>query len=379
MNKKLHILFLSNWYPSKISPSNGNFIQKHAEAIATKNDVTIVFSIGNVNCKENYIIDQRKINNVNTIIVYFKKHLLKPINWRRKYKALKIGISKAENFDLIHCNIIYPIGLFAFYQSFKFKVPFVISEHWSGYLVNSKNKLNKSHLLITKFIVKKTKFVIPVSKKLQIEMRNKGINGQYKVIGNVVNTTLFHPKKNKEPVFTITHISSLNDDAKNISGILRVIKSLSEIRTDFIFKIISENNITSLKNKINKLKIPYKNIEIDNTKTPIEVSEILQKSDLYISFSNYETFGIVMVESIACGTPVISTNTGILSENDFLEFATIIPLNDENELLLQINDHMDNPKIHDKLKMNKLVESKFGIEIIANSYTDLYNKLIQVE
>jgi len=43
LKKKLHILFLSSWYPSHVSPSNGDFIQRHAEAIATKHNVTVIY------------------------------------------------------------------------------------------------------------------------------------------------------------------------------------------------------------------------------------------------------------------------------------------------------------------------------------------------
>jgi hypothetical protein len=33
-DNKLNILFLSGWYPNRVLPTLGNFVQKHAEAVA---------------------------------------------------------------------------------------------------------------------------------------------------------------------------------------------------------------------------------------------------------------------------------------------------------------------------------------------------------
>ena len=51
MSKKLHILFLSSWYPSRVSYTNGYFVQKHAEAIASQHKVSVIFAIGDKNAK----------------------------------------------------------------------------------------------------------------------------------------------------------------------------------------------------------------------------------------------------------------------------------------------------------------------------------------
>ena len=40
--KPLHILFLASWYPSTANATLGNFIQRHAEAVALTHKVTVV-------------------------------------------------------------------------------------------------------------------------------------------------------------------------------------------------------------------------------------------------------------------------------------------------------------------------------------------------
>ena len=41
--KPLNILFLCSWYPNPDAPSNGIFIRRHAEALALKHKVTVLF------------------------------------------------------------------------------------------------------------------------------------------------------------------------------------------------------------------------------------------------------------------------------------------------------------------------------------------------
>jgi len=42
-NTKLKVLFLPSWYPNETSPQNGDFIQRHAQAVSELCDVTVLF------------------------------------------------------------------------------------------------------------------------------------------------------------------------------------------------------------------------------------------------------------------------------------------------------------------------------------------------
>lgn len=376
MDKKLHILFLSSWYPSRVDLTNGYFVQKHAEAIATKHKVTVVFSIGDKNIKSKYEIVDLCMNNVNTKIIYFKKTKNVFINTFRKLKALNIGLSKTLPFDIIHGNIIYPIGVFIWVISKLKKKPYILTEHWTGYLPDDSNSLSQIKKEIVRKIVKDAEFIIPVSFQLQEAMKQLNINGNYKVIGNVIDTSFFYPLHAISDKFTIVHISTLNDSQKNISGILNVIQKLTKLKIDFVIKIIGSDNLLETQKKIYDLQIPSEKIILENVKSSKEIAKILQKANLYISFSNYETFGIVMVEALACGVPVISTNTGILTELKFSNHITIIKKNDEDALYLAILKHLNSNSKLDNYKIHNFINQLFGIDNIANEYCRVYQNAL---
>ena len=71
--KNFNILFLSSWYPNRVLPTLGNFVQKHAEAVALHSNVIALFVCSDINCKKKIEITESTINNVLTINVYYKK------------------------------------------------------------------------------------------------------------------------------------------------------------------------------------------------------------------------------------------------------------------------------------------------------------------
>lgn len=73
MNKKLNVLFISGWYPTKISPQNGDFVKRHAEAVATKHNVYAIHVITNDRLVNKTEIENYKENNVQTTIIYVPK------------------------------------------------------------------------------------------------------------------------------------------------------------------------------------------------------------------------------------------------------------------------------------------------------------------
>ncbi|MBL7878650.1 MAG: hypothetical protein JNN23_02125, partial [Chryseobacterium gambrini] len=63
----MQVLFISSWFPNKLEPTNGNFVQRHAEAVSLLHDVEILHTIGDSEQNESYIFEENHINGVKTI------------------------------------------------------------------------------------------------------------------------------------------------------------------------------------------------------------------------------------------------------------------------------------------------------------------------
>jgi glycosyltransferase involved in cell wall biosynthesis len=372
LTKKLHILFLCSWYPSKVLPTNGDFIERHAEAVNLLHKISVVHIISDKSISKSKI-EINTINNVHTCIGYIthtSNPFLKLIRYFNMYKRL---LTKIGDFDLIHLNVLFPFGLLALHQKITKKKPFIISEHWTGYLKSQNHKISSFQKMLLKIITKNAVFVCPVSQELMMAMENFGLKGNYKPVGNVIDTTTFSQNLDKELLFTIIHISSLNDPQKNIFGMLRTAKKLEDKIDGFTWKFIGglSENYDSL---IDELAFEKASIQFIDHVPQKELAIQLQKAHIYVSFSNYETFGITLAEAVACGTFVISTNTGILNEASKKEYFSIIPINDEDALLNEILHQKNNPLNLDSKEMNTYIKELFSPKIIAEKFSDLYYK-----
>ena len=375
MSSKLHVLFLCGWYPSKVLPTNGDFIERHALAVSLRHKVTVIHIITDKNILSDFEIVSTKKDQITTHIAYLKKTnslIIKSVLFIKAFLSL---LQKVKAFDIVHLNEVYPFGVFSLYLKWFKNKPYIISEHFTGYHHPRAKELTFSHKLISKIITKNASFVCPVSNNLKDAMLALNLKGNYFRIPNVVNTNLFFPIKNKNAVFTITHISNMLNSHKNIEGFLNVLKKLENKLANFKVQLIGEN---AVKYKVfaEKINIDLHKIEFINQVPHKEVVTILQKSDLFILFSNYENLPCVILESFACGIPVISTNVGGINEFFPEEFGYLIPLKDENALQERILEMHRDFKTNKK-DMHDYVIKNFSEDKIASDFEKLYFKSLK--
>lgn len=374
MSKKLNVLFLCGWYPSRVLPTNGDFIQRHAEAVLLKHNVTVLHIISDEKNTQDIEISTNNINGIETHIAYLKavKNPFKKIYLF--IKAFKLLIKKVGFFDVVHLNELFPFGIFSLYLKWFQKKPFIISEHWTDYKHPLSNKISFIQKTISKIIAKNASFICPVTKDLENSMIQFGLKGNYKTIENVVNTDCFQPIETKNNVFSIVHISNMNDAHKNISGLLRVIANLQDKIGDFHFKMIGDN-ADKYKNLSKELGIKSENIEFINQIPHALVIQHLQEANLFVLFSNFENLPCVILESFACGTPVISTDVGGIKEHFPNNFGKLIPSKDEQQLEAAIiNFYKKEHNISLKKEMHSYIKSNFSDAVIAHKFSNLYYK-----
>ena len=374
LSTKFNVLFLCGWYPSKVSPNNGDFIQRHAEAVSLYHKVTVIHIITDKKTKKNIDYSSEQINGIETHIAYLKysNNPLKKIFLF--IKAFKVLLLKSGAIDVVHLNEIFPFGIFSLYLKWFKKKPYIISEHYTGYHYPQSKNITFLQKFISSIITKNASVVCPVSNDLKNSIQKLGLKGKYYRMPNVVDTALFFPIPKTPTIFTITHISNMVNNHKNIEGIIRVIKKLENEIDDFRFKFIGENA---------EMYIPFaKEIGVDLEKTIFidhvpheEIATNLKESNLFVLFSNYENLPCVILEAFSCGIPVISTNVGGISEYFPKDFGFLINSNDEDALLhkiIEVHSHFKT----DKEKMHNYVKKNFSKTTIANQFSELYSSAL---
>ncbi|WP_226063416.1 glycosyltransferase [Kaistella polysaccharea] len=369
------ILFISSWFPNKLEPTNGNFVQRHAEAAFLRNDVEILHAIGDPDQKKSFVFEEQIINGIRTLIVYYRKTSNPALNFYRRMRSYKKGFRRMQKPDLVHANILRNSMLFAVYLKRKFKIPFVVSEHWSGFLKINEHQLSKLGLRITREIARHASYILPVSNYLLTDLRKLGLQTNFQVIENVVNTELFHVKRHSADEFKFLHISNLIS-IKNPEKIIDVAVKLRSEFDNFELHIGGDGDIEIL----NKIILNHKAGDYIKTFPTLKSEEVAYKmrsSNCFILFSDYENFPCVLLETLSAGTPAIATKVGGIPEiinerNGILISKCEIELyNAMKDVLLEQIDFDEPHTLHE------FVNHHFSMETISRKFDEIYQKVLR--
>lgn len=369
--KRLSILFTSSWYPSKAHATVGNFVQRHAEAVATLCDVWVLYVASMPKWQGPPKIEEHCEKNVNTVIVYCKPGFF---NKRKAFikGAYHLIRSKNIRFDIVHHNVLWPHGWQPRWLLSKLNLPYIVTEHWTGYDPINTGKRHPLLLWMSRFGARKASFLCPVTQDLQQKMIDFGIRSNYRVVPNVVDTGLFSMAQTNGDYVRFLHVSSLVDGHKNISGILRAWKHVSEHNQHVHLTLGGDGPAEYWQQYAAQLGIRPESIDFFGETTWEGIARKMEVSNALILFSNYENLPCVIVEALACGLPVISTRVGGISEHISSERGILVERGDEDALQRAIETVAKNIHTYDKSSLREYALERFSNEAVAKEFEKLY-------
>lgn len=375
-SKGRDILFISSWFPNRTNPTLGNFVERHACAIALQNRVFCIHAVpekGRTSLK----FDLKIEGNFASCILYhpsLRPHrLFRSFFLKKAYQYLEKHIQMAP--EVVHLNVIHPAGRSAAAIARSLNIPLVITEHWTGYHPETHNALTKSQWTTIRAIAREAKILCPVSHQLAESMKAREIKGEYQIVPNVVDTQLFQPasSNNERNRFRFLHVSTLLDSHKNISGLLRAFKNALDQFAEIEIAFIGEGDRDAHQSYADEIGIDREKISFQGT-SPIEViAEAMQNSECFVLFSNYENLPCVIGESFASGIPVISTDVGGISEHLNSDRGVLIKKGDENTLTQVMLKIAKKEATFDRTSLRAYAEKHFSQEAICAAFNAVYD------
>ena len=319
MSKKIHILVIPSWYPDNKNDFDGSFFREQSLGVLKQGcDVGIIFPD---------LKDLRSLKKIRIFpkIQYENDEGLRTYrmlwnNWFPKLIFLQIlffkllglilfkrYVKKFGRPDVIHCHSVMMGGWLTEKISDKYKIPFVITEHNSLFF----RGLHKKYYTKISEICNKSSLCLSVSSAYcKILKKTIPESPDWIPHNNIVSQKFLSTnikKKAKDP-FVFISISSLYKH-KNVPLILKSFKKFNEDHPKSELKIIGvgleERTIKTIKEKL-KLK----NVFFLGRKTRDQIVNELNKSNVFVLGTKYETFGVVLIEAISMGVPVIVTDCG---------------------------------------------------------------------
>jgi glycosyltransferase involved in cell wall biosynthesis len=148
---------------------------------------------------------------------------------------------------------------------------------------------------------------------------------------------------------------------KNFELLIEVFREVVFLdkRADFNLMFVGEGDTkTELEKKVKKYNLSKKVLFLGN-KNHDEVKKIMQTSMIFVLPSLHEGWGLVAIEAMAAGLPIVMTKTGcadyavINKKNGF-----IVPINDKKALRKAILNLIDNPKLIRKISSYNINKTK---------------------
>jgi len=304
---------------------------------------------------------------------YFKKT-------RKQVKRIEERIIKKEKIDIIHAHTLFSDGGSAYKLYKKYGIEYILNVrntdinvflkyglHIRPFIYNV--LLNSKKIIFISYAYRK-KFFSVIPKKLKEAIEEKCI-----VIPNGISD-FWHSKKvnnNNNYNTRLVFVGSINKN-KNLLTVLKACGELNKNGKHFSLDIIGSGpEEQACKEFTEKIKIKTKVKFHGYIESVDKVKGIMEKSDIFIMPSLKETFGLVYIEAMSVGLPIIYTkNQGV--DGYFSEGEVGYPINPKevNEILIAISKIEDNYKMISS-RATKNAEN-FKWERISKQYIDIYKQ-----
>jgi N-acetyl-alpha-D-glucosaminyl L-malate synthase BshA len=234
------------------------------------------------------------------------------------------------------------------------------------------------------FSINKSDFVTSVSQSLKDDtLKLFNIKNEIQVIPNFIELDKIK-KEDKSPCQRsvmandeeriITHISNFRK-VKRIPDIIAIFNKIQKEIPAKLMMVGEGPEKEKAEHLCRELGIQDKVIFFGNSN---EIDTILCQTDLFLLPSKTESFGLVALEAMACGVPVISSNAGGLPEVNKDGFSGYLSeVGDVNGMAKNAMKILKEDAVLTEFKKNALITAQqFDIKKILPLYEDLYQRAI---
>ena len=381
----MKVLWLASIYPSKLFPYNGDFIQRHARAASLFCEIEVLYIVKDENGSLTDDVKEMTSTegNLTEKITFYKPvktsikiidRFLSSLKYKRiSRSAVKKYIAEHGKPNFFHLHIAMKAGLTALWAKRKYNIPYLLTEHWGGYLqeaVPNINDYNFVYQLYWKKIITGAMASTFVSAYLQHCIVKKYKIQNTFVIPNVVDTAIFYPaEKQATDKIRFIHISTMIYQ-KNPEAILQ---ALALLKDEFEFEMFLYGPATTMQVQL-IAELGLKDYVLLKGEVPQQVlARSMQQCDALILYSRFETFGCVLIEANACGIPVIVSDMEVFHEI-IEEGVNGTFVNGENSKALaeKLKHFILQKNNFDKTLISQTAAEKYNYKKVGNEFFNFY-------
>ncbi|RSK29451.1 glycosyltransferase family 4 protein [Bacillus sp. HMF5848] len=287
-------------YPTNVHKSFGIFVKNQVEALRNHGLAVDVAAIRNPR--------GGKLNVIKKYSGWF-------------LQTLSTLLAKGKQYHVVHAHYVFPSGLLALFFKQLFGTKMIVTAH--GGDIDKMARKNARIFNMTKKIMHKSDHVIAVGQELY-DTITKEFNvpsDKVSIINMGVNRSVFKPVPKKEAKQTcgiqanITPILFVGNILKQ-KGLLELAGAMKgvadEITNAHLYLIGAEKDESFKKELVAQLTElgVESSVTFLGVKTQQDIAQWMNAADLFVLPSHIEGFGLVALEAMSCGTPVVGTAVG---------------------------------------------------------------------
>lgn len=379
MNERRKILWLVSWYPNKYDPFDGDFIQRHARAAALHHNVHVLF-VKQSPAQATLETEWNESGGLTEQIIYLPRlnglfaKVANHRRWQKEYRSAVALLMKNDCPDLIHVHVPWKTGLVALWAKRKFRIPYVVTEHWGIYnRVAADNVYKRSVLFryLVRRIFKKATAFVSVSQFLGHGVNQALLKKEFAVVPNVADTSAFRPSGEKAAVFTFVHVSNMVP-LKNVEGILSAFQSFRKQTGADAQLVLVGNKDETYPRLAQNLKLPVSSYRFTGEVSYAQVAGEMRRSHAFVLNSDMENSPCVIGEALCCGLPVIGTNVGGVPELVNGANGLLIPPRSPNALADAMSRLYRSYENFDTGSIAARASERFSMEAVGRQFANLY-------
>ena len=281
----MRILFLTPWYPNESNPNHGVFVRDQVRVLSETHQVCVVAARIDYSLKAFSSIQKKSVASGNVW-----EHML---------------VVKQSWPIFNQLNFFYPGAVWGYIISKLAGVPFVVTEH-TRITNNFRSWLHKRLAI---YALNRAACIIVVSKAPAEEIYKYLKHTRLAVVPNVINFDRFQ-SVGAAPVDYFFHIGFLGGLDTPVKGLDILLQAVAKLPFPFQLHIGGKG---VLLDEYKKLAVDcgvYQSCKFYGFVNYDTVPGFMARINLFVSASRYETFGIAVAEALACGRPIVVTDSG---------------------------------------------------------------------
>lgn len=383
-----HVLIVPSWYPSCNTDPNGSFFREQALALRKRG-----FKVGVL------YADLRSLKSA--LSRGFRKSELRVLddcgisefrsigmNWFPRPVALRDALYSLHGTrlfkkyvaqhgmpDILHAHSIFYGGAIAYHISKKFNVPYVMTEHSTAF---ARGLISNKQYQLAGRIAEKSSRIFAVSQPFADSLNNIFSSRKWEVMPNVVHDEFFELKENAADRWhdvTFLNIAFMHKKKRQldmIEAFARVQKIYPNVRLHIGGGGAEETRLRAY--------VEHEGLAESVTFLGMlsrkQVMQAMDNADIFVLPSEYETFGVVLIEAMAKGLPVIATRSGGPESIVIDEVGLLVDPCSVDQLANAMVFFMENRAKYNSENIRKICRDAYSESAVVAKLCDVYDAVL---